>query len=98
MDNLLRLLKNMKPNISVVIFTSPQTLTDKFPSFVGDLQKQVSFVVVDEIHMFNSFGRSFRKEFSKLKGKLFRKVDKLTPMLFLTATCNKQIKRHHLKI
>ena len=42
--------------------------------------------------MFNSFGRSFREEFFKLKGKLFRKVDKLTLMLFLTATCNKQIK------
>ena len=92
MKNLIRLLNGAKNAMSIVVFTSPQTLTDKFPSFVGSVKNRISFVVVDELHMYNAFGRSFREEFVKLKNKLFSRLDEKIPMLFVTASCNEHIK------
>ena len=82
---------SVNPQCSVLVFTSPQTITDKFPHFVASVADHVSFVVVDELHMFNAFGRSFRKEFQALKHHLFLVVKTSVPILFLTASCNKQI-------
>ena len=93
-EELLLLLQEMNDIGTVMLYTSPQFLTDRFPKFVASLMK-VSFlrlIVVDEIHLFAHFGRSFRTEFTDLKNKLFLKVPKKTVMLFLTATCTKCIK------
>ena len=85
------LMTSVNPQCSVLVFTSPQTITNKFPHFVASVADHVSFVVVDELHMFNAFGRSFRKEFQALKHHLFLVVKTSVPILFLTASCNKQI-------
>ena len=93
-EELLLLLQEMNDIGTVMLYTSPQFLTDRFPKFIASLMK-VSFlrlIVVDEIHLFAHFGRSFRTEFNDLKKKLFLKVPKKTVMLFLTATCTKRIK------
>ena len=93
-EELLLLLQEMNDIGTVMLYTSPQFLTDRFPKFIASLMK-VSFlrlIVVDEIHLFAHFGRSFRTKFNDLKKKLFLKVPKKTVMLFLTATCTKRIK------
>ena len=86
------LINGIQDGISVVIYTSPQTLTDRFPKFVESICQHISFVVVDELHMFNDYGRSFRVEFQRLRSRLFRQVSARTPMLFLTASCNARIR------
>ena len=94
LDNFLKLLKRVDSHASIVVFSSPQTITDRFPFFIDRLNELniISFVVVDELHMFNMFGRSFRCEFMKLKTKLFQKVHDKVVMLFMTASCNRRIR------
>ena len=91
---LLLLIKEMDDKTTVMLYSSPQFLTERFPSFIKLLSKssRIRMIVVDEIHLFAQFGRSFRSEFNDLKTKLFLKVPKKTIMLFLTATCTKRIK------
>ena len=82
---------------STIIYASPQSLitTEGGPSlFLSFLLKNptfVSMIVIDEIHLLNEFGRSFRKEFQMLKTALFQKIQKGVPMLSLTATCTTSI-------
>jgi superfamily II DNA helicase RecQ len=54
-------------------------------------QQLIRFVVVDEIHLVCSFGKSFRNEFQQLKNAIFSKLPAATPHLFLTATCTQFI-------
>ena len=93
LKHLLALVEGLQDSISLVVFTSPQTVTDRFPKFIESVKSKVSFVVIDEIHLFNYFGRTFRHEFQKLKTKMFRKLSATVPMLFLTASCNPRIRR-----
>ena len=76
MKHFIGLVKTVDNHASIIVFASPQTLTDRYPKFVGSIRKYIRFVVVDELHIYNAFGRSFREEFPKLKEKLFKKVEK----------------------
>lgn len=91
MNSILSLIKNADDTTCVIIFSSPQSITAKYPHIVNELKSLIRFVVVDELHLFTSFGRSFRNEFNQLKQKLFIKLNNLVPMLFLTATCTDRI-------
>ena len=84
------LMKNLEPDTIVILFASPQTLVNRHKAFLKSVIRLIRFVVVDEIHLFNAFGRSFRNEFSGLKTVLFQKLPTV-PMLFLTATCTERI-------
>lgn len=79
---------------TVMLYSSPQFLVQRFPGFLSKLINTcaIKLVVVDEIHLFAQFGRSFRSEFNDMNEKFFRLIPKKTPMLFLTATCTKRIK------
>ena len=94
-SELLLLIKEMDDKTTVMLYSSPQFLTERFPSFIKLLlqSSRIRMIVVDEIHLFAQFGRSFRSEFNDLKTKLFLKVPKKTIMLFLTATCTNRIKK-----
>ena len=94
-SELLLLIKEMDDKTTVMLYSSPQFLTERFPSFIKLLLQsfRIRMIVVDEIHLFAQFGRSFRSEFNDLKTKLFLKVPKKTIMLFLTATCTNRIKK-----
>ena len=95
LNAILSLIKNADDTTCVIIFPPPQSITEKYPHLVEDLKSLIRFGVVDEWHLFNSFGRSFRKnEFNLLKQKLFTrpKLNNLVPMLFLTATCTHRTK------
>ena len=91
LNTILSLIKNADDTTCVIIFSSPQSITAKYPHLVNELKSLIRFVVVDELHLFTSFGRSFRSEFNHLNQKLFAKLNKLVPMLFLTATCTEDI-------
>jgi ATP-dependent DNA helicase RecQ len=91
LNAILSLIKNADDTTCVIIFSSPQSITAKYPHLVNELKSLIRFVVVDELHLFTSFGRSFRNEFNHLKQKLFIKLNNLVPMLFLTATCTERI-------
>jgi superfamily II DNA helicase RecQ len=81
---------------TILLFTSPQRIVTR-PGSGNDLLKLlirkmlIKFIVVDEIHLVAHYGRSFRSEFGKLGDELFSRVDHLTPMLFMTATCTRSI-------
>ena len=77
---------------TIVLFTSPQFITERNPAFIRFMNSFICFVVLDELHLFNSFGRSFRNEFPQLKEKIFDKFPLPIPMLALTATCTSNIK------
>ena len=87
------LIKNMKDNSTLFIFCSPQSITEKFDTFVNALIHDglIRFVVVDEVHLFTHFGRSFRNEFNDLNDRFFSNLASSMPMLFLTATCTHTI-------
>ena len=70
------LIKNMKDTSTLFIFCSPQSITEKFDTFVNALIHDglIRFVVVDEVHLFTHFGRSFRNEFNDLKDRFFQFV------------------------
>ena len=91
---LLLLLSEVDSGTTTILYSSPQFLTDSYPMFIRDLLKLhvLRFVAVDEIHLFTHFGRSFRDEFNQLKDKLFAKLPRRIPLLFLTATCTRRIK------
>ena len=82
-----------KSNTSIIIFASPQAITNQYKPFIDYLIKcnLISFVVVDEIHLAVHFGCSFRKEFLLLKDSFFLKVNPNIPMAFFTATCSEFI-------
>ena len=70
LKSVISLVKNAAAPTTVLIFVSPQSLTDKFPSFVVTIRSLIRFVVIDELHLSNSFGRSLRKEFTLIKDKM----------------------------
>ena len=67
------LMKNLKDTSTIFIFCSPQSITEKFDTFVNALIHDglIRFVVVDKVHLFTHFGRSFRNEFNDLKDRFF---------------------------
>jgi superfamily II DNA helicase RecQ len=87
---------------TVFLFASPQVFVNN-PIWRNlldliVLKKLLRFVVVDEIHLFVHFARSFRQEFAWLKPYLFSKLQyrgsssrTTVPVLFMTATCNETI-------
>ena len=77
-------------NTSIVLFASPQAISDRFKPFIQFLIRRnvISFVVVDEIHLAIHFGSSFREEFLLLKEVFFSKINANIPMAFMTATCS----------
>ena len=85
------LMKNVDPETVIILFASPQTLVNRHKAFFKSVIRLIRFVVVDEIHLFNAFGRSFRSEFTGLKTVLFQRLVNV-PMLFLTATCTARIR------
>ena len=93
LTEIMALIRNLRDTSTLFIFSSPQCITDKFPFFAAALinDNLIRFVVVDEIHLFTHFGRTFRKEFNDLKDELFSKLPSTMPMLFLTATCTQAI-------
>ena len=74
--DIMALIKNLKDTSTLFIFSSPQAITDKFRSFSTALIMDglIKFVVVDEVHLFTHFGRTFRDEFNLLNEHLFSKV------------------------
>ena len=81
---------------TVILFTSPQCILHRCNNIIEKLiaLKLIHFVVVDEIHLFNHFGRSFRKEFTALKESIFQKIENHnTPILLMTATCTQEIRK-----
>ena len=60
MDGILYLIKNVDKSTCVIIFESPQSITMKYPQLVRTIKALIRFVVVEELHLFNSFGKSFR--------------------------------------
>ena len=91
---LLSILREADDGLTTILYSSPQFLVESFPTFFAGLLSTglLRFVVVDEIHLFTHFGRSFRTEFTDLKDKIFKKLPAKVPSLFLTATCTKRIK------
>ena len=88
-DNvLLPKLTALSPYQTVIIFTSPQCLLSHCYNVLETLivMKLIRFVVVDEVHIFNRFGLSFRKEFPALREPLFGKLT-TTPILMMTDKC-----------
>ena len=69
LPEIMALIKNLRDTSTLFIFSSPQCITNKFPLFVAGLINDglIKFVVVDEVHLFTHFGRSFRNEFNDLK-------------------------------
>ena len=53
---------------TVMLYSSPQFLVQRFPGFLSKLINTcaIKLVVVDEIHLFAQFGRSFRSEFNDM--------------------------------
>ena len=91
---LLAILNEADDGLTTILYSSPQFLVKSFPTFFAGLLATglLRFVVVDEIHLFTHFGRSFRSEFTDLKDKVFKKLPNKVPSLFLTATCTRRIK------
>ena len=94
-------------SLSVVIFCSPQMLTDRAASivFIDRLlhSNLLRLVCVDEAHLFCEFGLYFRKEFLALKPVLFSKLllgqpsnqsygnHTICPVLVMTASATKSL-------
>ena len=86
-DNvLLPKLTAFSPSQTVIVFTSPQFLLCCCSNVLKTIivMKLIRFVVVDEVHLVNHFGKSFRKEFPALREPLFDKLT-TTPILLMTA-------------
>ena len=94
-------------SVSVVIFCSPQMLTDR-PASIVFIDRLLSLnllrlVCVDEAHLFCEFGLYFRKEFLALKSVLFSKLllgqpsnhadgnETICPVLVMTASATKSL-------
>jgi superfamily II DNA helicase RecQ len=94
LNELLILLSEVDAGCTTILYSSPQFLVDRCPTFFNRLMNLgiLRFVCVDEIHLFSHFGRSFRQEFNKLKSSFFAKLPNMIPCLFLTATCTRCIK------
>ena len=58
---------------TVFIFTSPQAIVNRNHTLRNYLftDKLIHFIVVDEIHLVNRFGKTFREEFGAMKEKIF---------------------------
>ena len=85
-DNfLLPKLTALYPSKTVTIFTPPQCLLSSCSNAIKTLivMKLICFVLVDEVHLVNHFGQSFRKEFPYLREPLFDKLT-TTPILLMT--------------
>ena len=77
-----------------ILFTSPQAIVnrnDKLRDYLIS-NKLKRFIAVDEIHLVNNVGKTFRSEFGALKEKLFAHLKKEIPMMFITATCTTDIR------
>jgi len=92
-NHVLRSLKELSPLKTVFLFTSPQCIVRRHCGFFQSILRLslIRFVVVDEIHLVNHFGRTFRDEFGLLRAAFFQKLPVNTPMLFMTATCSREI-------
>ena len=86
LHEIMALIKNLEDTSTVFLFCSPQSITQKFQMFADSLIRDglIKFVVVDEVHLFTHFGRTFRSEFNDLKDGLFSKLPSSMPMIFLT--------------
>ena len=98
MQLILNLLQATAPSSSILVYASPQSLVTKatghcaFLEFLLGNHHLLSMIVIDEIHLLNDFGRSFRADINMLKDKLFQKVKETKPMLFVTtAMCLKSV-------
>ena len=98
LDRILSLIKNINNSTCAIIFEYNQIITTKCPQLVRTIKTLIWFVVVDQLHLFNSSGRSLRYEFSLLRSKFFSKLRKNLPMLFFTATCTQFIQASFKKI
>ena len=87
LDGILSIINNVDNTTCVIIFASPQSITMKYPQLVCTIKALIRFVVVEELYLFNSFGKSFRDQFSLLQSKFFSKLRKHFTIIFLTATC-----------
>ena len=90
-----KLRDNRARKCAVIIYMSPQSFaTKKGDGLIRFLIRNdlIQFVVLDKIHLATSFGNTFRKEFAMLPAVLFSKLKKTCRMLFLTATCTKEIR------
>ena len=67
LDGILTLAKNVDNSACVIIFASPQSITTKYPEVVHTIKTLIRFMVVEELHLLNNFGRSFRDKFSLLQ-------------------------------
>ena len=70
LKSVISLVKNPVALTNVLVFAYPQSLTNNSPSFVATIRSLIRFVVIDELHLSNSFGRSLRKEFTLIKDKM----------------------------
>jgi len=82
----------LSPVQTVILFALPQCINDKHHRVLNRLidLELIRFVVVDELHLTNHFGQSFRKEFPALRESLFERLNS-TPILMMTATCTARI-------
>ena len=78
---------------TVFLCTSPQCILCRNRHLLEYLihSNKISFVVIDEIHLVNHFGKTFRSEFGLLKQAIFECLPLVTPMMYMTATCTAAI-------
>ena len=81
----------LPPIVSSFIFTSPHCFCNHhhFQNFLFR-HRLINFVVVDKIHLFSQFGKTFRNKFHQLKRSLFDRLlqsDWKILTLFMTPTC-----------
>ena len=86
MQLILKLLLATAPSSLILVYASPQSLVTKatgrsaFLEFLLCNHHLLSMIVIDEIHLLNDFGRSFRAYINMLKDKLFEKVKETKPI------------------
>ena len=92
-EQVLTKIKTSQPDETLILLSSPQCIVGPASPLISHIlsTKQLMMVVLDELHLSHHFGRTFRPEFSKLKGALFSKLSSQVQILLLTATCSQQI-------
>ncbi len=104
-DDLLKIKTDTKQTI--FLFSSPQAIVNSplYQKLIATIieKKLLRLVTVDEIHLYTSFGLSFRQEFVELTKYLFEKLrlnsynstaivaDTKVPILWMTATASESI-------
>ena len=67
MDGIIPLVKNVDNSTCIIIFASTHSITTKYLKLVHNIKTLIWLVVVDELHLFDSFGRSFREKLPLLQ-------------------------------